>query len=110
MIGLVSISNGQHTQQTQFPEQKPQITQIIVGGLPAIVGALFKHFSRFLLPGSVAVSMSISKAESAAWLNRERPSHLLKKEAFLTWPWAVPVCSISGMTHDSARSCRDLGP
>ena len=82
MIGLVSISNGQHTQQPQFPEQKPQITQIIGGSLPALVGALLKHIGRFLLPDSAAVSMSILKAESAAWLNRERLSHLIEKSVF----------------------------
>ena len=68
MIGLGSISNGQHTQQPEFPKQKPQITQIIGESLPALVGALFEHIGRFLLSDSAAVSVSISKAESAAWL------------------------------------------
>ena len=69
-------------------------TQISGWSLPAPVGVLRKHIGRFLLPDSAAVSMSISKAESAAYLNRERLSHLIKKES-LTWPWVAPTCFIS---------------
>ena len=73
---------GHTHNQPQFPEQKPPISQIIGESLPAPVGALFKHIGRLLMPDSVAVSVSISKAKSAAWLNRERLSRLIKKGAF----------------------------
>ena len=63
------------------PNRSLKSTQIIGESLPALVGVLLKHIGRFLLPDSVAVSMSISKAESAAWLNRERLSHLIKKKS-----------------------------
>ena len=68
---------GHTHNQPQFPEQKPQITQIIGGSLLALVGALLKHIGRPLMPDSAAVSMSISKAESAAWLNQKRLSKLI---------------------------------
>ena len=57
------ISWAEH-KQPQFPEQKPQIAQIIGQSLRALLDALLKYISRLSCPNSVVVVVAISSVES----------------------------------------------